>query len=928
MLEVFIMDNKYKAVPFWSWNDELDEKELVKQIDWMHESGIGGFFMHARGGLTTPYLGDKWFSCVEACLKRAKELNMEGYAYDENGWPSGFAGMKLLEDPNNCDCYLSYSEGPYDSKALVNYDISTSKLIRVNKGEHCLNIYKHTSNSTADILDEKVVRKFIDLTHEQYKKHDKYGNLKGFFTDEPQYFRWHHAYTNVLPQYFKKHYGIDILDGLGLMFVEKEGYRDFRYKYWNALQDLMIHSFAKQVYDWCDSNNYKLTGHYVEETSLEGQMMCCAGMMPLYEYEHIPGLDWLGRPIGNDISPKQVSSVAQQLGKQQVLTECYALAGWDATPLELKHIGEFLYVNGVNLMCHHLLPYSEHGQRKRDYPEHYSKINPWADKYFKEFNDYFSVLGEKLANSKELVDVAVFHPIKSCYFDYKRDADDHGIKKLNSSLSDLAGELRTKQINYHFVDETLLRKYGSVENGELIMGKCKYKYLIFPLIYTMESSSEKLLREYVKQGGKVLFYSDKPNYLEGSEFDYSFINSNITLEEIKDNQLIKPEDNPNIRFALRENADGSRFVYVVNLGEETTWINNDVNFSSGDVIYGKEIKFDKYESKLLTLTEKKPTFAKKLTPLTLRKEFDIIGEPENYLLLDFIRYSLDGKTYSEPLHYMGIFNELLSKKYGGKVYLKYEFEVDEVPSKCNAMIEDTRLQKVTINGTTVKQNGFVLEKDLLNFDVAKYIKVGHNEIIVEIDYLQKEEVYHALFGENVTESLKNCLAYTTTIEAIYLKGNFGVFGEFTKGKTAEDILLGEHFRIGKMKKHINSIISEGFPFFRGEMTLSQNIHVDDVNKYLLFEERFQTLEVYVNSKRVGLMMFSNELDLSNFLHIGDNHIEIKLIVSNRNLLGTHHEKFFEEDQWVGPYSFERLGTWKDGKSSILRESYSFVKTII
>ena len=47
--------NKYKSFPFWSWNDELEEEELVRQIDWMHESGIGGFFMHARGGLTTPY---------------------------------------------------------------------------------------------------------------------------------------------------------------------------------------------------------------------------------------------------------------------------------------------------------------------------------------------------------------------------------------------------------------------------------------------------------------------------------------------------------------------------------------------------------------------------------------------------------------------------------------------------------------------------------------------------------------------------------------------------------------------------------------------------------------------------------------------------------------------------------------------------------
>ena len=60
----------YQAVPFWSWNNELDEEKLVAQIVEMKGAGIGGFIMHARTGLTTEYLGEKWFSCIDACLKR------------------------------------------------------------------------------------------------------------------------------------------------------------------------------------------------------------------------------------------------------------------------------------------------------------------------------------------------------------------------------------------------------------------------------------------------------------------------------------------------------------------------------------------------------------------------------------------------------------------------------------------------------------------------------------------------------------------------------------------------------------------------------------------------------------------------------------------------------------------------------------------
>ena len=135
------IENKYKPLPFWSWNDELDPKELVDQIEWMHENGIGGFFMHARTGLKTPYLKEKWFECVEACLKKAKELNMEAYAYDENGWPSGFAGGVLLEDENNRDMYLTRSFGRYDPNAVASFKITDKTYKRVFKGDNVLNVY-------------------------------------------------------------------------------------------------------------------------------------------------------------------------------------------------------------------------------------------------------------------------------------------------------------------------------------------------------------------------------------------------------------------------------------------------------------------------------------------------------------------------------------------------------------------------------------------------------------------------------------------------------------------------------------------------------------------------------------------------------------------------------------------------------------------
>ena len=928
------MENKYKPIPFWSWNDELDEKELVSQIEWMHSKGIGGFFMHARGGLTTPYLGDKWFKCVEGCLRKAKELDMEAYAYDENGWPSGFAGGILLEDDKNRDMYLSYSYGKYDPSAVASFEVKEKTIERVSFGDNVLNIYTHISTSTADILNKEVVKKFIELTHEQYKKHDIYGNLRGFFTDEPQYYRWGTPFTRVLPGYFKKQYGEDVYDRIGLLFVDKEGYEDYRYKYYKALQELMLDSYAKQIYDWCSENHYKLTGHYVEEAGLGKQILCNGGIMPFYEYEHIPGIDHLGRKIKDNIVGKQLGSVMAQLDKRQGLCEMFACAGWDATPLELKRIAEYYMVNGVNVLCHHLLPYKEHGQRKRDYPEHYSNINPWVDVGFKDFNDHFSSISKVLVNSKEIASVGVFMPIRSGYFNYKRELEwdaDFGLLDLTHNLLNISNELSNNGVGFHYLDETIMAKHGSVEGSLLKVGNCYYKYIVIPEgTLTMDKTTLELFKKYASNGGRFYIVKDVPSYLEGQKYDHSYMKHNCSLEDmIKDKEFISSY-NKSIRMTYRISDSGEKFIYAFNLGDETS-IHIEApgykSFKCNNEYIGQDIHFNKYESKILYFSSESPKEEKKNELLFLNKEFEVIKEPTNYLTLDYLRYSFDGVNYSDKTHYMGVFSILLNKRYEGEVYLKYEFDSHYLPNTLEALIEDMHIIEVSINDAIVKSNGTVLEKDLWKYDLSKYINEGLNEIVVKIRFFESKQVYYALFGENVQESIKNCLVYDTTIEPIYLRGNFGVFGDFADGEQ-EDTLVATKFHLDKPKDKIRSLIKDGYPFFRGTISLSQEVEVDNVNKTLCIPERFQLIDLYVNNQFVKRMIFDYKVDVSKVLKVGKNTIRLDLVVSNRNLLGPHHD-LKEEALFVSPYSFERFGSWDEkGNSPICLPRYSFVKTII
>ena len=938
---------EYQSVPFWSWNDQLDKDILVQQIDWMKEQGIGGFFMHARGGLRTPYLSEEWMQCADACVEAAKQQGMQAWMYDENGWPSGFAGGKLLENVENRDAHITYKIGQYDEAAWLSYSLSGEKLQRVSEHtpDTCLNLYLNISPSTADILNGEVVDKFLAETHEKYAQ--RYGDqladcFAGFFTDEPQYYRWGVAYTRVMPEEFRRRYGEDVFDSLGLLFVEKEGYRTFRYRYWYTMQQLMLHSFGEKIYNWCEAHGVQLTGHYVEEQNLTGQMSCCSGVMPFYKYMHMPGIDWLNRWVGNKLSLKQISSVAQQYGKKQVLSETYGCCGWDVMPAELKRIGDFQYVGGVNRTCHHLIPYAEHGQRKRDYPSHFSSINPWIGDYFKEFNDYFTRLGYLLANSKELVRIGMLHPMRSAYFDYK-DLDvlpGNGLEKLEKAFHKQLDMFAADQIPYHLLDETLLEEDGFVNGNKIGCGLCQYDYLVIPSCYTMGSHTEKLIRQYIENGGKVLLLADKPAYLEGEPFAYPYLTSNITYDELKEAVPYKlHEAVDGVHSVLRKSEKGE-FLFVQNYSEETKNVryrlqDGYTSFEQWDLdalscrIISTDVTLKPGQSYVLFFSNCPVDTAAIKNIVHLPAEAEVSRVTENYLPLDTVQYSKDGIHYSGELPYTGVFQQLLLERYEGELYIKHTFRVTQKPAQMTVIAEDSDSAELYVNGNYTKlTQPWHREHEFLMGDISEFVHEGENEIIRKMRFYQSEDVYYALFGEGVTETLRNCLSYDTELEPLYLAGDFGVYAEsFEKGQR-QGVLLGEKFSVGEKPRKVKELITDGYPFFAGTIRLKRTVTLENTNAILEFAGRFQAMKVWVNGQEAGKLLFDNQIDISQFSCIGENEIELELTVSNRNLFGPHHTLENEEPESVGPYTFELPGTWENGHSRAYRDSYAFVSVPI
>ena len=91
--------SEYRGTPFWAWNNRLDKAELLRQIGVLQDMGMGGFHMHSRVGLDTPYLGPEFLQMVHACVDEAKKRNMLAWLYDEDRWPSEAAGGLVTKNP-------------------------------------------------------------------------------------------------------------------------------------------------------------------------------------------------------------------------------------------------------------------------------------------------------------------------------------------------------------------------------------------------------------------------------------------------------------------------------------------------------------------------------------------------------------------------------------------------------------------------------------------------------------------------------------------------------------------------------------------------------------------------------------------------------------------------------------------------------------
>jgi hypothetical protein len=546
--------SEYRSAPLWDWNEQISEEGIDFQMKEFKKAGIGGVFVHPRPGLLTEYLSEDWFHLFDYTVQKGKELGMKVWIYDENSYPSGFAGGHVpaempdsykhgtglsMEVQQQLNVVVSDTLEVVLKKTDAGFENITATVDQEKGQQGTYYIFRKTylgksawygGFTYVDLLYKGVTEKFMELTMTKgYEKNkaDFGQTLPGIFTDEPNLeaalsngsmLRW----TPDLWNAFQQRWGYDLKVNLPSLAEETGNWRKVRHDYYELILELFVDRWAKPWSKYCDENNLKWTGHYWEH----GWPIPGDGIdeSAFYIWHQQPGVDMLGNRLdtaglggqfGNERAVRELLSAANQAGRRRTLSETYGGGGWEMNFETQKRLVDWEVVMGVNFVNQHLSYYSLNGVRKFDYPPSFSYHEPWWEHY-QLMGDYIGRISMAMSSGEQINKTLVLQPNTSAWMYFSRKGQNAAINGIRDGFKNFVYRLEQQHLEYDLGSENVLKVLGSVDNEILRVGKRDYSLVVIPAeMENIDKHTFDLLQKYLDKGGKVLSFRKDIPMLDG-----------------------------------------------------------------------------------------------------------------------------------------------------------------------------------------------------------------------------------------------------------------------------------------------------------------------------------------------------------------------------------------------------------------------------
>jgi len=989
--------SEYRGAPFWAWNGKLSKEKLSEQIDMLHKMGMGGFHMHVRTGMDSPYLDEEFMGYIRHCVEKAKADEMLAWLYDEDRWPSGTAGGKVTgPHPEFARKTLLFTPNPYaperpnratkpepgrgqestrqDNGVLqavydivLNEDGTLASARRIGEKEEVAGTkwYAYMESATADpwfnncayvdTLKPEAIQLFIETTHEAYKRavgeeFDK--TIPAIFTDEPQFtpkdtldfalekkdvfLPW----TDDLPALFQAAYGESLMDHLPELIWElPEGKLSrFRYRFHNMVAQRFVDSYCSQIGNWCRENGLALTGHVMGEPTLEEQTQAVGDAMRCYPEFGIPGIDMLCDWHEYNTA-KQTQSMVRQMGKPGMLSELYGVTGWDYDFRGYKLQGDWQAALGVTVRVPHLTWMTMKGEAKRDYPASIGYQSPWWDQ-FSMIENHFARLNTALTRGKVKVKVAVVHPIESYWLYWGPSEQTAALRsQMEQQFEQLTQYLLFGMIDFDFINEARLPEQCPQAGNPLQVGQMCYDAVIVSGSRTLRSSTLERLEAFRKQGGKLIFIGDCPDYVDAElsdrvrelydkstrvSFDQTAILNALEEERLLEVRTQNGRRADKLLYQMREDGDGL-WLFIANgknpvcpdvddapkmrftikgeyIATEYDTLSGEirpleVRYHNGNTVF--ERCWHIHESLLLLLepgrSEEKTIEETKMdtAPVTLMGLVDITLDEPNMLLLDMAEYSMNGGEY-QPLE------EILRLDNQARKAL-------DIPPRRKEVVQpyliapETPKNYLKLRFTISCE--YAVEKPLLGLEDAADTQIWLNgqevDVIVQGWYVDKAIETVALpplrIGENILE-VKVPIGRRTNLECYYLLGDFGVrVNGLIKTVTSPVRKLG-----------FSDVTVQGLPFYSGN--INYQFEVESKGNFTVRVPRYRggLVKVFVDGTDWGNIAFSPYTMEIKGLAAGTHQVMLKLY-------GVRQNGFAQLHHTPGVYFYQSPNSWRSAK---------------
>lgn len=554
MLKGFaVPPGQYAQTTTWGLEGPLSRESVARDLDAIHKQGIRSVSIEGGYGMKEPYLSPGYFEIVKIIVEELKKRGMHLWIIDEGKYPSGFAGglisqkspelrmqaivvskritladnEKITNQPltpqtlsavavNNTtreNKIIDISSGTLNWPGapgnwqiiLVDHRYKTSVTMAANNPAR----KKDTTNSLIDYLDPAATRKFMEYTHEQYKKYigSEFGKtVLGFRGDEPEY-----NFTPWTPQLlniFKQRKGYDIAPYLAAFTTQQltDEQKLAKADFFDVWSDLFRDSFFKVQADWCKANNLEYMVHIDHEDMLMSLVRAEGDYFKDMRYVQIPGVDAIWHQIWYDNVadfPKIASSAAHMFGKPRAMSESFAAYRPKPTVADARWVINEELVRGINLFEYMFWPSSANGGN--------GPGNSYlGDTAFVKVSTYSNRASWLLANGIPQARVGVYCPTETMWT---------GNKMADSTLRMVSKLLLEHQVDFDFVDRQGLASVFKLQGSSFVnLSGQKYTAILIPTADVINNDVLARLKAFAQAGGKVIFMGDVPAKVASANF--------------------------------------------------------------------------------------------------------------------------------------------------------------------------------------------------------------------------------------------------------------------------------------------------------------------------------------------------------------------------------------------------------------------------